>query len=53
MKSTKTCLDVDQIGGNEILSTTDEKIISQYIRAQKKTLKPLAKPSPISKTKNP
>lgn len=53
MKPTKIRLEVDQIGGNGSLSASDEKMISHYIRAQNKTLKPLKKPLPITKTKNP
>lgn len=53
MKQTKIRLEVEQIGGNGSLSASDEKMISHYIRVQNKTLKPLAKPLSITKTKNP
>jgi hypothetical protein len=41
MKTTKIRLDVDQIGGNGSLTPSDEKIISHYIRDQKRNNKPL------------
>jgi hypothetical protein len=53
MKTTKIRLEVDQIGGNGILSTSDEKMISQYIRDQKRNHAPLKKVATLSKTKNP
>jgi|LauGreDrversion4_2_1035121.scaffolds.fasta_scaffold2355262_2 hypothetical protein len=53
MKTTKNRLEVDQIGGNGILSASDEKMISQYIRDQKRNQAPLKKTATLSKTKNP
>jgi hypothetical protein len=53
MKTTKIHLDVDQIGGNGSLTTSDEKKISHYIRAQKKNSLPLKKATHLAKTKNP
>jgi hypothetical protein len=53
MKTTKIHLEVDQIGGNGVLSASDEKMISQYIRDQKRNNPPLKKVATLSKTKNP
>lgn len=53
MKTTKTRLDVDQIGGNGTLTAADVKKISRYILDQKKNLSPLKKTAHLSKTKNP
>jgi len=53
MKPIKIRLEVDQIGGNGSLSASDEKMISQYIRDQKKSQIPLKKVATLSKTKNP
>lgn len=53
MKPTKIRLEVDQIGGNGSLSASDEKMISHYIRDQKKSQIPLKKVSNLAKTKNP
>jgi hypothetical protein len=53
MKTTKIRLDVDQIGGNGSLTPSDEKMISHYIRDQKKNQTPLKKVAILEKTKNP
>jgi hypothetical protein len=53
MQPKKIRLDVDQIGGLEILSASDEKVISQYIQSQKRDIHPIKKKEGITKTKNP
>jgi hypothetical protein len=53
MKTTKIRLDVDQIGGNGGLTPSDEKMISQYIRDQKRNHTPLKKVATLLRTKNP
>ncbi len=53
MKAHKIKLAVDQIGGLETLSASDEKVISQYIQSQKKDIHPIKKRAIEAKTKNP
>jgi hypothetical protein len=44
---------VDQIGGNGSLTPSNEKMISHYIRHQKRNQTPLKKVATLAKTKNP
>ena len=53
MQPKKIRLDVDQIGGQETLSASDEKVISQYIQLQKREINHIKKRIGIPKTKNP